>query len=77
MQYNSELKESLKVNGELIIKSIEGITSVVGLRKMMIIMEMEKQGYRLVGETTERGYIKDNNFGCSSIIKSEMTFQKK
>lgn len=40
MQYNSELKESLKVNGDIIVKSIEGTTSVVGLRKMMIVTEM-------------------------------------
>lgn len=76
MQYNSELKESLKVNGDVIVKSIEGTTSVVGLRKMMIVTEMEKQGYQLVGETTERGYEIGNAFGCSSIIKCEMTFQK-
>lgn len=42
----------------------------------MIVTEMEKQGYQLVEETTERGYEIGNAFGCSSIIKCEMTFQK-
>lgn len=76
MGFFSELKEMVQTGGEFVTKTVTAANTEVGRKKIQMIETMQKEGYILVNEVAEHGYI-DGFLGVVAATTYTLTFRRK
>ncbi len=70
--FNMYIVENRKTIKDKIVLTLEGITSMVGIKKIYEIEEMNKEGYELVEEVIQKGSMFEK-----SSIRCKLIFRKR